>query len=105
MIGDSVLRKEDYKFLTGRGRYVSDINIDKVRHAYIVRSPFAHAKITNVDIRKTVCCAGVAAVYTGADMAATCDGGPVPLWRAFILGAGRALAFGMAKSGARAYLA
>ena len=80
MIGDSVLRKEDYKFLTGRGRYVSDINIDKVRHAYIVRSPFAHAKITNVDIRKTVCCAGVAAVYTGADMAADNIGPMLCMW-------------------------
>ncbi len=42
---------------------------------------------------------------TGADMAVTCDGCPVPRWQAFILGAGRVLAFGMAKSGARAYLA
>ncbi len=42
---------------------------------------------------------------TGADMAVTCDGRPVPRWQALILGAGRVLAFGMAKSGARAYLA
>lgn len=42
---------------------------------------------------------------TGADMAATCDGAPAPLWQAFVLCAGQVLAFGMAKSGARAYLA
>lgn len=42
---------------------------------------------------------------TGADMGARCDGEPAPLWRAFLLRAGEELAFGMAKSGARAYLA
>ena len=42
---------------------------------------------------------------TGADMGATCDGEPAPRWQAFLLRAGEELAFGMAKSGARAYLA
>ena len=42
---------------------------------------------------------------TGADMGVTCDGAPAPMWQAFILRAGQVLAFGMATSGARAYLA
>ena len=42
---------------------------------------------------------------TGADMAASCDGEPAPLWRAFVLRAGQTLAFAMAKSGARTYVA
>ena len=42
---------------------------------------------------------------TGADMGATCDGAPAPLWQAFVLCAGQVLAFGMATSGARTYLA
>ena len=42
---------------------------------------------------------------TGADMGATCDGAPAPCWQAFVLCAGQVLSFGMATSGARAYLA
>jgi biotin-dependent carboxylase-like uncharacterized protein len=52
-------------------------------------------------------CAGadLLVAATGADMHATCDGRPAPRWQAFLLRAGQVLAFGMATSGARAYLA
>ena len=49
-IGASLKRKEDNRFLTGKGNYTSDINRPGQTHAYIVRSPHAHATINSVDI-------------------------------------------------------
>ena len=49
-IGASVRRKEDRKFITGRGRYTDDINRAGQLHAFFVRSDVAHAKIKSVDI-------------------------------------------------------
>ena len=51
-IGASVVRKEDRRFITGRGRYVDDIKIVGLTHAHFVRSPHAHAKIKSIDIRR-----------------------------------------------------
>ena len=48
-IGDAVQRKEDFRFLTGRGTYTDDINRMGQTHAVFVRSPHAHAKIKSVD--------------------------------------------------------
>ena len=64
-IGASVRRKEDRKFITGRGRYTDDINRAGQLHAFFVRSDVAHAKIKSVDIKKAAEMDGVAAVYTG----------------------------------------
>jgi carbon-monoxide dehydrogenase large subunit len=44
-IGESVKRKEDYRFLTGKGQYTDDINLAAQTYACFVRSPHAHAKI------------------------------------------------------------
>ena len=52
LIGSKVERKEDKKFLTGKGRYTADINLVNQTYAYFVRSPHARAKIKNVDIKK-----------------------------------------------------
>jgi carbon-monoxide dehydrogenase large subunit len=74
-IGAAVRRKEDHRFITGRGQYVDDINRPNQLHAYIVRSPVAHAKIGSVDASEALAVPGVVAVLTGADMAADGVGG------------------------------
>ena len=50
-IGSSVRRKEDKKFLTGKGRYTDDINRPGQVHAHFVRSDVAHAKIKSIDTK------------------------------------------------------
>tara|TARA_R110002110_G_scaffold410123_1_gene633156 strand:- start:28907 stop:31285 length:2379 start_codon:yes stop_codon:yes gene_type:complete len=76
-IGASVKRVEDQRFLTGNGNYTDDINRPGQSHAWILRSPHAHATLKSVDISKAVKADGVIAVFTGADMAA--DGvGSIP---------------------------
>jgi carbon-monoxide dehydrogenase large subunit len=69
-IGAAVRRKEDYRFITGSGRYVDDINRPNQVYAYIVRSPVAHARLNSVDTSAAAAAEGVVAVFTGADMAA-----------------------------------
>ena len=49
-IGESIRRKEDYRFLTGAGQYTDDINLQAQTHAVFVRSPHAHALIKSIDI-------------------------------------------------------
>ena len=49
VIGQRVLRKEDPRFLTGQGRYVDNLELDGALHATFVRSPFAHARIEEID--------------------------------------------------------
>jgi carbon-monoxide dehydrogenase large subunit len=49
-IGESVRRKEDYRFLTGAGNYTDDINLANQRVAVFVRSPHAHAVIKSIDV-------------------------------------------------------
>lgn len=67
-IGVSVPRIEDEALLTGRGRFIDDIDMPNQVHAYFVRSPYAHAKIRSIDSAETMAALGVVAVYTGADM-------------------------------------
>ena len=74
-IGASVRRKEDLRFLTGRGVYTDDINRPGQLHAYILRSNQPHAAIRKIDTAKAKAAAGVVAVFTGADMAADNIGG------------------------------
>ncbi len=69
-IGASVKRKEDLRFLSGRGQYTDDINRPGQLYAYILRSPHAHARIAAVDAASAKAMPGVRAVYTSADMAA-----------------------------------
>ena len=49
LIGSKVERKEDKRFLTGKGQYTADINLANQTYAYFVRSPHARAQIKNVD--------------------------------------------------------
>lgn len=74
-IGAAVKRKEDFRFLTGRGTYTDDINRHGQTYAYILRSPHASAKIKSIDTSKAKQAPGVVAVFTGADYAADGKGG------------------------------
>ncbi len=67
--GQSVRRKEDRRFVTGRGRYTDDVNLPGQTWAAFVRSPLAHARITGFDASEATSVPGVLAVYTGADFA------------------------------------
>ncbi len=68
MIGDPVRRKEDLRFLTGKGHYTDDINRAGQVYAVFVRSPHAHAELKSVDTKRAVGAPGVVAVYTAADL-------------------------------------
>src|ERR1700738_4820466 len=74
-IGTPVRRREDYRFLIGRGTYTDDINRPGQLYAYILRSPHARAGITEIDTATAQAAPGVVAVYTGEDMAADGVGG------------------------------
>ena len=67
-IGLSVKRREDRRFLTGRGRYVDDLPFPGLLHAAIVRSPHAHARILGIDTQRALAQPGVAAVLTFAEL-------------------------------------
>ncbi|MSP04784.1 MAG: xanthine dehydrogenase family protein molybdopterin-binding subunit [Acetobacteraceae bacterium] len=68
-IGASVKRKEDFRFLSGRGNYTDDINRPGQLYAYIKRSDVAHARIDRIDTSAASVARGVVAVFTGADFA------------------------------------
>jgi carbon-monoxide dehydrogenase large subunit len=68
-IGESVLRKEDYRFLTGAGQYTDDITLPRMAHAVFVRSPHAHAAIKSVETRAAKSAPGVIGVLEGKDVA------------------------------------
>src|ERR1700743_1546878 len=67
-IGASVVRKEDRRFITGKGRYVDDIKLVGMTHAHFVRSPHAHAKVKSVDASAAMKMPGVLAVLTGRQL-------------------------------------
>ncbi len=69
-IGASVRRKEDFRFVTGRGTYTDDINRYGQTYAAFARSPYAHARIDGIDTAAAQAVAGVVAVFTGDDLAA-----------------------------------
>jgi len=69
-IGASVRRKEDLRFLSGRGQYTDDINRPGQAHAWILRSQHAHARILSIDTSVAEKMQGVVAIYTSADMTA-----------------------------------
>ncbi|MGH7042685.1 MAG: xanthine dehydrogenase family protein molybdopterin-binding subunit, partial [Acetobacteraceae bacterium] len=74
-IGASVRRKEDLRFLNGRGHYTDDINRPGQMHAVIRRADRPAARIRGIDTAAAKASPGVAAVFTGADMAADAIGG------------------------------
>ncbi len=69
--GQSIQRKEDLRFITGKGRYTDDVTLPNQCHAIFVRSPMAHARIAGIDTASAKGMPGVRAVLTGADYAAS----------------------------------
>ena len=81
LIGSRVERKEDKRFLTGRGQYTADINLVNQTYASFVRSPHARAQISKVDISKAKKAPGVVKILTGEDLAADKIGGLIAGWK------------------------
>jgi carbon-monoxide dehydrogenase large subunit len=79
-IGARMQRKEDHRFITGKGRYTDDINLPGQAVGYFLRSPHAHAEIKKIDIRKAEKAPGVLCVLTGEDAAADNIGGVICGW-------------------------
>lgn len=69
-IGARLARREDQALLTGRARFIDDIDLPGQLHACFVRSPHAHARIAGIDPAAALAVPGVVAVLTGADLAA-----------------------------------
>jgi len=68
LLGASVKRREDPRFMTGKGNYTDDLKLPGMTYAAFVRSPHAHARIGKIDTAKAAAYPGVVAVYTGKDM-------------------------------------
>src|SRR5215213_9848838 len=70
-VGQAIPRFEDEALLRGHGRFIDDVDpVANAHHAAILRSPFAHARITHVDVSRALELPGVVGVLTGADVAA-----------------------------------
>jgi carbon-monoxide dehydrogenase large subunit len=72
LVGQSIKRKEDPRFIQGKGGYVANISLPGMAHIAIKRSQHAHAKIVSIDTSKAAALPGVIAVFTGQDLI---DGG------------------------------
>jgi len=72
LIGSSVKRKEDPRFIQGKGKYVANIQLPNMAAVMIKRSPYAHARILRIDATAAAALPGVIAVFTGQDLI---DGG------------------------------
>ena len=80
LVGSRVERKEDKRFLTGKGRYTSDINIANQTYAIFIRSPHARAKIKKIDTSKALKSSGVVEILTGEHIAQDKIGGLIAGW-------------------------
>ena len=69
IIGKALLRREDYRFVTGQGRYLDDVVVPGALHAHFVRSPHAHARIRSIDIEAARRAEGVVAIVGGRELA------------------------------------
>lgn len=79
-IGARVARKEDKRFITGKGRYTDDIRQDNQAYAAFVRSPHAHARIAGIDASAATAMEGVEAVLTGPELVADGIGNIICGW-------------------------
>jgi aerobic carbon-monoxide dehydrogenase large subunit len=68
-IGQRLLRREDPALLTGEARFTNDLDVPGALYLAVVRSPYAHARITAVDTSAAAAADSVVAVYSGADLA------------------------------------
>ncbi|SDN03367.1 carbon-monoxide dehydrogenase large subunit [Lentzea albidocapillata subsp. violacea] len=69
-IGKARLRKEDARLITGQTRWTDNLQLTGMLHMAVLRSPVAHARITNIDVSRATAMPGVAVVLTGEDFAA-----------------------------------
>jgi aerobic carbon-monoxide dehydrogenase large subunit len=83
ILGVAVKRREDPRLVTGKGQFVADVLAEGSLHAYFVRSPVAHARITSVDAAAARALPGVAAIFTAADLGLPRRAGFAPLGDAF----------------------
>jgi len=81
LVGSKVERKEDKRFLTGKGRYTADINLANQTYAYFVRSPHARAKIKKIDLSKAIKAPGVIDIFDGESIAKDKIGGLIAGWK------------------------
>ena len=72
-VGKSLRRKEDERLVRGQGLFTDDDVAPGMLHLYILRSPYAHARINSIDTAAAEALPGVACVLTGADIKANCD--------------------------------
>ncbi|HEY2531650.1 MAG TPA: xanthine dehydrogenase family protein molybdopterin-binding subunit [Xanthobacteraceae bacterium] len=72
-VGNPIERREDLRFLTGRGHYVDDLALDGQLYAVILRSSIAHGRLRSIDVTAALARSGVRAVFTAADV------GSIPL--------------------------
>jgi len=78
LIGASVRRAEDRRFLTGRGRYVDDFRLDDALHIAFVRSVHAHAKVSRIDRGRLRSSAGIVGVFALDDLPELSGAWPPP---------------------------
>ncbi len=77
-VGQSVLRKEDATLVRGQGSYVDNLSVPGMLFMAVVRSPYPHARINSVDVAPALKVPGVAAAFSGADLAGDWAG-PLPM--------------------------
>ena len=81
-MGQSIRRKEDARLVRGKGKFVDDIKLLGMLHLAFVRSPFAHAKITSIDVSEAEALPGVVCTLTGPEITKLIDPffeiGPAP---------------------------
>jgi aerobic carbon-monoxide dehydrogenase large subunit len=68
VLGAPIKRVEDPRFITGKGRYLDDVQLTGTAHLAILRSPYAHANIRSIDTSRAKVMPGVLAVFVGADI-------------------------------------
>jgi carbon-monoxide dehydrogenase large subunit len=68
-MGHSLKRKEDLRFIQGRGNYVDDVHLTGMVYGQLVRSPYAHARLKSINTEKAKTLPGVLAIITGEDLA------------------------------------
>ncbi|CAN7440476.1 xanthine dehydrogenase family protein molybdopterin-binding subunit [Rhizobium sp. LjRoot98] len=79
-IGASVARKEDKRFLTGKGRYTDDMSVPGMKYAFFVRSPYAHARIKNIDMSAAKDMPGVIGILEGKQLQVDAIGNIICGW-------------------------
>lgn len=78
LVGKPLKRKEDFRLLTGGGIFVDDIKPSRTLHGYVVRSPYASAKINSINLRDALSSPGVLHIYTGEEIHGRASTLPIP---------------------------